>query len=154
MIKHTVLIGVGATLLAAGSLAAAEEHVIQAVITQWRPMVTFAKPGDTVRFTGMAGHDTQTIDGMIPQDATPWKAKLGEESFVATVDKEGVWIFKCNPHMTTGMVGVVVVGDTRPPANLAALEAALPEVKVGKNMVARAIKKLHMALESGQSPEQ
>ncbi len=153
MIKNTVVVGLGAMLLAAGSYAQAEEHVVQAVITQWRPMVTFAKPGDTIRFKGMAGHDTQTIDGMIPEGATPWKAKLGEEGFTATVDKEGAWIFKCNPHMTTGMVGVVVVGDARPPANRAALETALPEVKVGKNMVQRALKKMDQALESGKSPE-
>ncbi len=150
MIKNTVVIGVGAMLLAAA--AQADEHVVQAVITQWRPMVTFAKPGDTIRFMGMAGHDSQTIEGMIPEGATPWKAKLGEEGFTATVDKQGIWIFKCNPHMTTGMVGVVVVGDARPPANRAALEASLPNVKVGKNMVQRALKKLDQALESGQTP--
>ncbi len=153
MIKNTVVIGVGAMLLATASFAQADEHVVQAVITQWRPMVTFAKPGDTIRFMGMAGHDSQTIEGMIPDGAKPWHAKLGEEGFTATVDKEGAWIFKCNPHMTTGMVGVVVVGDARPPANRAALEAALPNVKVGKNMVNRALKKMDQALESGKSPE-
>jgi pseudoazurin len=115
--------------------------------------VTFAKPGDTVRFTGMAGHDTQTVEGMIPEGAKPWASKLGEEGFVATLDKEGAWIFKCNPHMTTGMVGVVVVGDARPPVNRAALDASLPQVKVGKNMVQRAIKKMDQALQSGTSGE-
>jgi len=153
MIKDMVVIGVGAMLLATGSVALAEEHVVQGVITQWRPMVTFAKPGDTIRFKGMAGHDSQTVEGMIPEGATPWHAKLGEEGFVATVDKEGAWIFKCNPHMTTGMVGVVVVGDARPPVNRAALDASLPQVKVGKNMVQRAIKKMDQALQSGASPE-
>ena len=152
MMKNTVVFGASALLLGFCSLASAEEHVVQAVVTQWKPMVTFAKPGDTIRFTQMAGHDTETIEGMIPDGAKPWKAKLGEESFTATVDKEGIWIFKCNPHMTTGMVGVVIVGDARPPVNEAALEAALPNVKVGKNMVARAIKKAKEALESGQSP--
>ena len=119
MIKNAVIIGVGAMLLGAATFAQADEHIVQAVVTQWRPMVTFAKPGDTIRFTGMAGHDTQTIEGMIPEGATTWQSKLGEEGFVATVDEEGAWIFKCNPHMTTGMVGVVVVGDARPPANRA-----------------------------------
>ena len=153
MIKKTVVRGVGAILLAAAALAQAEEHVIQGIVTQWRPMVTFAKPGDTIRFNGMIGHDTQTVEGMIPEGATPWQAKLGEEGFVATVDKEGAWIFKCNPHVTTGMVGVVVVGDARPPVNRAALEASLPNVKVGRNMVQRAIKKMDQALTSGTSPE-
>jgi pseudoazurin len=140
------------TLLFAGQAAQADEHVIEGVVTQWRPMVTFAKAGDTVRFKGMTGHDTETIAGMLPDGATPWKSDLGEEGFSATLDKDGVYIFKCNPHMTTGMVGVVVVGDARPPANLAQLEASLPNVKVGRNMVQRAIKKMQQALETGVSP--
>ena len=153
MIKNMAVVGVSAMLVAASSMALADEHVVEAVITQFRPMVTFAKPGDTIRFKSMAGHDTATLEGMIPAGATPWQAKLGEEGFTVTVDKEGVWIYKCNPHMTTGMVGVIVVGDTRPPANLKDLETALPNVKVGRNMVNRAINKLKQALDSGKSPE-
>lgn len=140
------------TLLSAGQATLAEEHIVEGVVTQWRPLVTFAKAGDTVRFKGMTGHDTETIEGMLPEGATPWKSDLGEEGFSATLDKDGVYIYKCNPHMTTGMVGVVVVGDARPPANLAQLEASLPNVKVGRNMVQRAIKKMQQALESGVSP--
>jgi pseudoazurin len=153
MCKMTVVSGLGALVLVAASYAQAEEHVIQGVVTQWRPLVTFAKPGDTIRFKTMIGHDTQSIEGMIPDGATPWHSKLGEEDFVATVDKEGAWVFKCNPHMTTGMVGVVVVGDARPPGNRAALEAALPNVTVGKNMVKRALKKMDEALAAGTSPQ-
>ena len=50
------------------------------------------------------------------------------------------------------MVGVVVVGDARPPANIKQLEANLPNVKVGRNMVNRALKKMAQALETGKSP--
>ena len=153
MVKMMVGTGLGVLLLAAGSFVHADEHVVQAVVTQWRPLVTFAKPGDTIRFKSMIGHDTQTIEGMFPDGAKPWASKLGEEDFVATVDKEGAWIFKCNPHITSGMVGVVVVGDARPPANRAALEASLANVKVGKNMVKRALKKMDEALQSGTSAE-
>lgn len=151
MVKMMALTGLGAILLAAS--VQADEHVIQAVVTQWRPMVTFAKPGDTIRFKNMIGHDTQTIEGMFPDGGRAWTSKLGEEDFVATVDKEGAWIFKCNPHITSGMVGVVVVGDARPPINRSALEASLENVKVGKNMVKRALKKMDEALASGASPE-
>ncbi len=149
--KLTVVTGLGLMCLAASIQA--DEHVIQAVVTQWRPLVIVAKPGDTIRFKNMIGHDTQTIEGMIPEGAKPWASKLGEEDFVATVDKEGAWIFKCNPHITSGMVGVVVVGDARPPNNRAALDASLENVKVGKNMVKRALKKMDEALASGASPE-
>lgn len=131
----------GFVLAGIGFQADAAEHVIKAVITNWQPLVTYAKPGDTIKFVQMAGHDTETIEGMFPEGATPWKSQMGQEGFSAKLDKEGAYIFKCNPHMTTGMVGAVVVGDGAP-ANLAALDAALPKVKLGKNMVNRTIKKM------------
>lgn len=124
----------------------AEQLKIKGVVTQWQPLVLFAQPGDTVTFTNMAGHDTEAIEGMIPEGAETWKSKLGEEAFTITVEKEGAYIYKCTPHMSTGMVGAIVVGDADP-ANLATIEASLPEVKIGRNMVNRVIKKTKKALE-------
>lgn len=133
-------------LLGASTGAMAEEHVIKAVITNWTPLVTYAKPGDTIKFMQMAGHDTESIDGMIPTGAQKWKAKMGTEGFSVKLEKEGAYIYKCNPHMTTGMVGAIVVGDGAP-ANLAELDKHLNDVKLGKNMVARTIKKMKMELQ-------
>ena len=136
-------------LLGAGSAlsASAEEHVVKAVITNWEPIVTYAKPGDTVKFTGMAGHNSESIEGMLPEGATKWSSKMGEEGFTVTVDKEGAYVYKCTPHMTTGMVGTIVVGDGMP-KNMTALDTAVNDVKLGKNMVQRAIKKMKADLES------
>lgn len=138
-----------AALLSAALIApnlAAEQLKVKGVITQWQPLVVFAKPGDTITFTGMAGHDTEAIEGMIPEGAQGWKSKLGEEAFTITVEKEGAYIYKCTPHMSTGMVGAIVVGDGEP-TNLADLEAMLPDVKIGRNMVNRTIRKMKKALE-------
>lgn len=129
-----------------GGNALAEEHIIKGVITNWVPLVTYAKPGDTVKFMQMAGHDTESIDGMIPEGAEKWKAKMGAEGFSVKLEKEGAYIYKCNPHMTTGMVGAIVVGDGAP-SNLAALDTATNDVKLGKNMVARTIKKMKQELQ-------
>lgn len=138
--------------LAPHTQAMAEEHVIKGVITNWVPLVTYAKPGDTLKFIQMTGHDTEAIEGMIPEGAAGWKAKLGEEGFSATLDKEGAYIFKCNPHMTTGMVGAVVVGDGAP-GNLATLDAAAENIKLGKNMVQRTLRKLREDLtKTGRLP--
>ena len=134
------------SLLFVASSALAEEHIVKGVITQWQPLVTFAQPGDTIKFTGMTGHDTASMEGLIPEGATPWRSKLGEEGFVVTVDKEGAYVYKCTPHITTGMVGVIVVGDGEP-ANLADVEANAGNVKVGGNMVKRAIRKTKKQLE-------
>lgn len=126
--------------------AAAEKLEVKGVVTQWRPLVLFAQPGDTVTFTNMAGHDTESIEAMIPEGAEPWRSKMGEEAFTITMEKEGAYIYKCNPHVSTGMVGAIVVGDADP-ANLPDIEAKLPDVKVGRNMVSRTIKKMKKALE-------
>lgn len=133
-------------LLGLSSGALAEEHIIKGVITNWVPLVTFAKPGDTLKFMQMAGHDTESIDNMIPEGAEKWKSKMGEEGFSVKLEKEGAYIFKCNPHITTGMVGAVVVGEGEP-SNLAALETAVNDVKLGKNMVTRTIKKMKQELQ-------
>ncbi len=117
------------------------EHIVKGVITQWQPLVTYAQPGGTIRFTGMTGHDTASMEGMIPDGATSWHSKLGEEGFTITVDKEGGYVYKCTPHITTGMVGIIIVGD-KTPANLAQLEENASSVKIGGNMVKRAIRKL------------
>lgn len=148
-VKAVVALTLG---LGLGANAMAEEHIIKGVITNWVPLVTYAKPGDTLKFMQMAGHDTESIDGMIPEGATKWKAKMGEEGFSVKLEKEGAYIYKCNPHMTTGMVGAVVVGD-KAPANLGQLDASLNDVKLGKNMVARTIKKMKQELEAkGMKP--
>ena len=34
--------------LLSSASAFAEEHVVKAVITNWEPMITYAKPGDTI----------------------------------------------------------------------------------------------------------
>jgi pseudoazurin len=125
--------------------AAAEQLQIKGVVTQWSPLVLFAQPGDTVTFVNMIGHDTEAVEGMIPEGAKGWKSKLGEEAFTITVEKEGAYIYKCNPHISTGMVGAIVVGDPDP-TNLPAIDESLPGIKVGRNMVNRTIKKMKKAL--------
>ena len=126
--------------------AAAEQLKIKGVVTQWVPLVLFAQPGDTVTFVNMAGHDTVALEGMIPEGAEGWQSKMGEEAFTITVEKEGAYIYKCTPHISTGMVGAIIVGDADP-VNLPGIEESLPDVKIGRNMINRTIKKMKKALE-------
>ena len=145
--KHsiTVILALAAALSSRSPLA--DVRIVKGVITQWQPLVVFAQPGDTVKFTNMLGHDTTSMEGMIPEGAEGWHSKLGEEGFSITVQQEGVYIYKCTPHISTGMVGAIVVGDANPPDNLATLEENLPNVKVGRNMVNRTIRKMKKLLE-------
>jgi len=90
--------------------ATAEDHVIVAGATNFNPMHLFVQPGDTVKWTNMTIHDTQSMDGLIPEGAEPWKSKIAQELQI-TVTAEGVYIYKCNPHYPMGMVGAIIVGE-------------------------------------------
>jgi pseudoazurin len=90
--------------------AMAEEHVIAAAATSFKPMHLFIKPGDTVKWTNMTIHDSESMEGLIPEGAEHWKGKIGQ-GIAVTLDVEGVYIYKCNPHYPLGMVGAIIVGE-------------------------------------------
>lgn len=94
----------------------AAEQVINAEARIFNPDIAYIQPGDTVRFTNMTSHLAASIDGLIPEGATPFAGKLGENLQV-TLDKEGVYGYVCTPHLGFGMMGVIVVGK---PTNLEA----------------------------------
>jgi pseudoazurin len=74
------------------------------------------KPGDSVTFTvNNMGHNAETIPGMLPPGAKPFKGAMNKPITV-TFTQPGVYGYKCLPHYSMGMVGVIVVGD---PVNLA-----------------------------------
>ena len=81
--------------------------------------------GDTVKFVPTdKGHDAESIPGMVPDGATPFKGKLSQEISV-TFDKPGLYGYRCVPHFGMGMVGLVEVGGST--ANLdAAKQAKMP----------------------------
>ncbi len=121
--------------------AAAEEHEINAFAAQWMPLVLFIAPGDTVIWHGMTGHETELIDGMAPTGNAAWRSELGEEGFKVTLEQEGAYIYKCHTHMNAGMFGAIVVGEGEP-RNLAAIEAALPDIGIGRAAVERLLARL------------
>ena len=90
--------------------ATAEEHVVTAGATNFNPLHLFVQPGDTVKWVNMTIHDTQSMDDLIPEGAEAWKSNIGQ-SYQVTLDKEGVYIYKCNPHYPNGMVGAIIVGE-------------------------------------------
>lgn len=64
--------------------------------------------GDTVKFIPTdAGHNAAS--NFIPDGATGWKSNIGEE-FSVTIDKEGIYLYQCDPHLVMGMVGVIQAG--------------------------------------------
>ena len=88
--------------------------------------MVFIKPGDSVKFTNMAGHDTVAIEGMIPDGAKPWKLAMNAE-FSVTLDKEDDL---SNAPRTSGTACWAPLSSGKaPPAYLYAIKAH-PQNKV------------------------
>jgi pseudoazurin len=119
MKKTFALLALAAGIALSGT-AHAVEHEIKMLNRGERPMVfepefVQAQPGDTLRFVPTdASHNAESIEGMLPAGAEPFKGAINEE-ITYTLTEEGVYGVKCLPHYGMGMVMVVVVGD---PVNL------------------------------------
>jgi len=86
----------------------------------FEPAVVYAQPGDTIHFVPIdKGHNSAAV--VVPDGAEEWKGKLSQEISV-TLDKPGLYSYKCTPHFGLGMVGLIAVGD--PSINLEAVKGA------------------------------
>jgi pseudoazurin len=118
-----------ASAVAVGGTAAthAAEYQVQILnmsahgMFQFEPQQLKIQPGDTVHFIAKdKGHNVESIDGMIPDGASPFKGGMNQDITV-TFTKPGVYGYKCAPHYGMGMVGLIAVGD--PSSNLQKAEA-------------------------------
>ncbi|WP_151719636.1 pseudoazurin [Gemmobacter serpentinus] len=77
----------------------------------YEPSFLQIAPGDSVRFIPtQPSHNAATIDGMIPEGATPFKSKINED-FTTTFEVPGAYGIKCSPHVAMGMVMLIHVGE-------------------------------------------
>jgi len=73
------------------------------------PRIVLAQPGDTVKFVAVdPGHNSEGIPDMLPEGVEPWESKVGE-GIEVTVETPGFYGYKCTPHATVGMVGLIIV---------------------------------------------
>ena len=103
-------------------LSIAAEHTVQMKnsgvdgIMVFEPGFLKVAVGDTVHFEPTdAGHNSESVAGLIPAGATSWKGDLGKKVSVK-IDKDGAYVYLCSPHSMLAMVGVIVAGN---PTNLA-----------------------------------
>ena len=88
----------------------------------FEPAVIKIVPGDTVHFIATdKSHNVETIEGMLPEGAQPFKGEMNKDLTVA-FEQPGVYGVKCKPHYGMGMVGLVVVGDPVNKTQAAAIE--------------------------------
>lgn len=115
--------GAGAAAVSAQAQQAAagggQTHTINAEARAFNPDIVYIQPGDTVSWINMTSHNSVSIDGLIPEGATPWRGQLGENLKV-TLTMEGIYGYVCEPHIGFGMMGVIVVGR---PSTLDAVKA-------------------------------
>lgn len=107
-------------------------HIVTAQGMKYEPVVVMIQPGDMVAWENMPTHDTQSIEGLIPEGAESWHSKMGE-NYQRTFTVEGIYVYKCTPHVGAGMGGAIIVGN---PVNLEAIKAA--DVKGAERRLVRA----------------
>ncbi|WP_062015617.1 pseudoazurin [Aureimonas sp. AU4] len=95
----------------------------------FEPDFVRAAPGDTVVFVPTdAGHNAESVPGMLPEGVPPFKSGFNKE-YRLTVEKPGVYGIKCTPHYGMGMVALVAVGE---PVNLEAAKAVKHPGRAGQ----------------------
>jgi len=113
---------------------AAQVHIVTAEGLKYNPLVTVINVGDTVAWENMSSHDTQAIEGLVPEGAELWHSALSE-NYQRTFTQEGIYIYKCTPHFGSGMGGAIIVGK---PVNLDAIIATNSKGAAGR-LVKKAI---------------
>ncbi|MCB2427106.1 plastocyanin/azurin family copper-binding protein [Methylophaga pinxianii] len=91
-----------------------KNHTVTAQGLIYEPLVLTIAPGDSVSWTNMSTHNTESIEGLIPEGAEMWMSEMSE-NFSRTFTQEGIYIYKCTPHFGAGMGGAIIVGK---PVNL------------------------------------
>lgn len=90
----------------------------------FEPAVVKAKVGDTVTFVPTnSGHYVQSY--VVPEGTTAWKSKL-DETWTVKLEKEGVYLYYCPPHLMMSMIGIVQAGKA---TNLDAIETKAKRLK-------------------------
>lgn len=139
-----------AALLSVSAASAAEFEVKMVNagsggMMQFEPELLKITPGDSVRFVAVdKGHNAQSVDGMIPPGAKPFAGPIGGDLEV-TLTVPGVYGYRCSPHGTLGMVGLIVVG---PPLNESTAKSAAMSGAAG-----RVFAKLFQNLDSTRTAE-
>ncbi|MEM0989007.1 MAG: pseudoazurin [Pseudomonadota bacterium] len=144
--RRTVMIGTGALMVAPPSLAmAAASHEILMLNKHpedrkqrmvFHPKLINIGVGDTVNFVSTdKGHNCASVDDMIPEGAEAWDGKINKDIEV-TFSVPGVYGYKCTPHLSVGMVGMILVGGPEEMTNLEAAMGVRHRGKAKKNFAA------------------
>ena len=136
-----------AGLILAAAPAAAKDYQVKMLnkgsdgsLMVFEPAYLKVAPGDSVKFLAtQKGHNAESLPGMAPAGAAAFKGKIDEE-FTVKFTREGVYGYKCLPHLGMGMVGVIQVGK---PGNKAAVATATQKLPgLGKKKMTALLEKV------------
>ena len=123
-------------LLSFSSIAFSAEHEIKMLNfgseggMVFEPGFLKVNVGDRVNFVAVdISHNTESVEGLIPAGATSWKGDINENVSVV-IDKEGVYVYQCTPHIILGMVGVIQAGE---PVNKDEVMANVGKITIAVN---------------------
>lgn len=89
----------------------------------FKPRLITAQVGDTIRFVPTdPTHQSSSIEGMIPEGTRGWEGEVNK-AVEYVVPKPGIYGYKCVPHYSAGMVGLIVVEGEGKLDNLEAARA-------------------------------
>ena len=75
------------------------------------PPVLKVSKGDTVHFKSIdMAHNSESIGDMMPEGGNSWSGGMSQDVGV-TLNTEGVYVYRCTPHLMMAMVGVIQVGN-------------------------------------------
>ena len=103
--------------LALSQAAVAADATVGAVGVKFEPLVVYIEPGEKVSWTGMAGHNVETLGAMIPEGGVEMNTELGVD-VTQQFDTPGIYVYKCTPHWGARMGGIVVVGQPENPGQI------------------------------------
>jgi len=93
----------------------------------FEPAVLKINVGDTVTFKATdAAHNSASIQGMIPANASSWYGELSRDIKVK-FEVSGIYGYQCTPHSMMAMVGVIQVGNDQ--SNLEAVKQVAQSFK-------------------------
>ena len=80
-------------------------------VMTFEPGFVQAQVGDTVTFIPTdRAHNSSSV--LVPAGAKEWKGKMDQKLSVK-LEAEGVYLYKCDPHLPMGMVGLIQVGQAK-----------------------------------------
>ena len=104
----------------------ADDATVTAVGLKYKPFIVKISPGDSVRWKNMSIHNVHMM--YVPKGADAFKTKIGK-NFSHKFTKQGIYVYQCDPHISYGMGGVVIVGK---PVNLDALKSEHATGAIGR----------------------